>query len=112
MARMQGWSRRDGRPHLLLIAMFFPPSRASGVFRPLAMANFFVTHGWQVSVITVTEDFVDRVTTRDDSLKAAIHPHVEVIRVPMPIALLEPDIRRFTPMRANFPVCTPSCSRR
>ncbi|HYO85598.1 MAG TPA: glycosyltransferase [Dermatophilaceae bacterium] len=101
---MRGPSRRDDRPHLLLIAVFFPPSRASGVFRPLAMANFFVTHGWQVSVITVTEDFFDRVTgSRDDSLGAAIHPHVEVIRVPMPIAHLERDIRRFTPMRANFP---------
>lgn len=92
------------RPHLLLLALFFPPSRASGVFRPLAMANYFVTHGWDVTVLTVTQDFFDRVTgSRDDSLLDAVHPDVEVVRVPMPIEHLERDIRNFSPMRANFP---------
>lgn len=99
--------RRNGphaRPHLLLLAVFFPPSRASGVFRPLAMANYFVTHGWDVTVLTVQEEFFDRVTgSRDDSLLESVHPDITVIRVPMPIGHLEPDIRRFTPMRANFP---------
>ncbi len=106
MQRRRGRIRqRTGqRPHLVLIAAFFPPSRASGVFRPLAMANYFVTHGWDVSVLTVQEEFFDRITgSRDDSLVQAIHPDINLIRVHMPIEHLEQDIRRFSRMRANFP---------
>lgn len=96
-------SARTGR-RLLLIAAFFPPSRASGVFRPLAMANYLADQGWDVTVITVQEEFFDRVTaSRDDSLLAAIHPDIEVVRVPMPIQHLERDLRHFGPLRANFP---------
>lgn len=98
--------RKDGggKPHLLLIAAFYPPSRASGVFRPLAMGNYFADAGWDVTVITVQEEFFDRVTaSRDDSLVDAIHPDVDVVRVPMPIQHLERDLRHFGPFRANFP---------
>lgn len=94
---------RTGR-RLLLIAAFFPPSRASGVFRPLAMANYLAAQGWDVTVITVQEEFFDRVTaSRDDSLLDAIHPDIKVVRVPMPIQHLERDLRHFGPLRANFP---------
>lgn len=92
------------RPRLLLIAAFYPPSRASGVFRPLAMGNYFADQGWNVTVITVQEQFFERVTaSRDDSLLGAIHPDIEVVRVPMPIQHLERDLRHFGPLRANFP---------
>lgn len=92
------------RPRILLIAAFYPPSRASGVFRPLAMGNYLADQGWDVTVITVQEAFFDRVTaSRDDSLLQAIHPDVDVIRVPMPIQHLERDLRHFGPLRANFP---------
>lgn len=95
---------RGQKPHLLLIAAFYPPSRASGVFRPLAMGNYFAERGWHVSVITVQEEYFDRVTaSRDDSLLEAIHPDIDVIRVPMPLQHLERDMRRFGPFRANFP---------
>lgn len=97
-------SARTGRPRLLLIAAFYPPSRASGVFRPLAMGNYFAEQGWDVTVLTVQEEFFDRVTaSRDDSLMSAIHPDVDVVRVPMPIQHLERDLRHFGPLRANFP---------
>lgn len=96
--------RLPRRPRLLLIAAFYPPSRASGVFRPLAMSNYLADQGWDVTVITVQEEFFDRVTaSRDDSLLGAIHPDVEVVRVPMPIQHLERDLRHFGPLRANFP---------
>lgn len=95
---------RTDRPRLLLIAAFYPPSRASGVFRPLAMGNYFADQGWDVTVITVQEEFFDRVTgSRDDTLVKAIHPDIDVVRVPMPIQHLETDLRHFGPLRANFP---------
>lgn len=68
------------------------------------MGNHFADQGWDVTVITVQEEFFDRVTaSRDDSLLSAIHPDIDVVRVPMPIQHLERDLRHFGPLRANFP---------
>ncbi len=93
-----------GRPRLLLIAAFFPPSRSSGVYRALAMANHFATHGWDVTVATLPEEFFEQVSPpRDDGLLAAVHPGVRVLRVPMPTQHLERDIRRLRGLRADFP---------
>jgi hypothetical protein len=40
------------RPRLCFIAFYFPPTRASGVFRSRAIANHFADAGWDVTVIT------------------------------------------------------------
>ncbi len=94
----------DRRPHVVLIAMYFPPSRASGVYRALAMANFLARAGWRVTVVTVTEDFFDRITgSRDDSLLDAVDPAVRVVRVPLPVAHLETDVRHMGQFRTTFP---------
>jgi glycosyltransferase involved in cell wall biosynthesis len=95
------------RPHLLLVAMFFPPSRASGVYRPLAMANFFAARGWRVSVITATRDFFEDITgSIDPTLEGFIAPEIDVIRVPVPAGHLQTDVRKLGWMRANFPKLT------
>ena len=70
------------RPHLLLIAMFFPPSRASGVYRPLGIANDFAARGWDVTVLTVDEAFFEEVTeSSDPELLAKVDARVEIKRV-------------------------------
>lgn len=85
--------------------MHFPPSRASGVYRPLAMANYLADCGWRVTVVTVSTDFFERITrSSDPSLEGAVHPAVEVVRAPMPLQHLESDIRRYSYAKANFPV--------
>ena len=92
------------RPHLLLIAMFFPPSRASGVYRPLAMANYFAHRGWRVTVITATADFTRDITdSEDESLLARINPAVRVERVAVPAGHLQADVRKMGALRANVP---------
>ncbi len=92
------------RPHVLLVAMYYPPSRASGVFRPLAMANHFAASGWDVTVVTVTEDFYDRVVgSRDDSLLAKIDPRVHVLRVPLPMSHLDPELRHRGRLATTLP---------
>lgn len=95
-------SRR--RPRLLLIAAFYPPSRSSGVFRPLAMANHLVEAGWDVTVATLPEEFFEEICPpRDDTLLAAVDPRIRVLRVPMSTMHLETDVSRLGGLRANFP---------
>jgi glycosyltransferase involved in cell wall biosynthesis len=92
-------------PHLLLVAMHFPPSRASGAYRPLAMANHFASRGWRVTVVTVTTDFFEHITqSADPTLEGAVHGDVRVVRAPMSLQRLETDTRRFGYVRANFPL--------
>ena len=92
------------RPHIALLAFYFPPSRASGVYRMLALANYLARTGWDVTVITVTPDFYERITQSADlSLLESIDPRVRVERVPLPMNHLEQDLRRFGWFRGNFP---------
>ncbi len=97
--------RNARRPHALLVAMHFPPSRASGVYRPLAMANHLVRTGWDVTVVTVDRGFFEHVTkSSDPALEDAVDPRVDVVRAPLPLGALETDLSRFGYLRANFPV--------
>ncbi len=94
----------DRRPHIAIVAFYFPPSRASGVYRMLALANYLQEHGWDVTVITVTRDYFDHITaSTDESLLEVIHPDITVERVPIPMKHLERDIRRYGAFRGNFP---------
>lgn len=92
------------RPHIGLVAFYFPPSRASGVYRMLALANHLVEHGWDVTVFTVTPDFLEHITrSADHSLVDAIDSRVHVERIPLPMRHLEQELRRFGPVRGNYP---------
>ena len=89
--------------HLLYIAFFFPPSRASGVYRALATARKFVDSGWKVTVITTTEDFFYReIGTVDLSLVDLVPKEVEVVRIPFSLRGLSErkDIREYS----RFPI--------
>lgn len=92
------------RPHIGLVAFYFPPSRASGVYRMLALANYLVARGWDVTVFTVTPDFFEHITrSADTSLLEAIDPRVHVARIPLPMKHLEQELRRFGSFRGNYP---------
>ncbi|GGK67666.1 glycosyltransferase [Ornithinimicrobium pekingense] len=92
------------RPHVAIVAFYFPPSRASGVYRMLALANYLARQGWDVTVVTVTTDFFERITqSSDPSLLDAVDPRVTVERVPLPMKHLEPELRRFGWFRGNYP---------
>jgi len=95
---------RGRRPHLLLIAFYFPPTRASGVYRGRAMANHFAAAGWDVTVLTVEREFFrDYIHSYDPSLEATVSPDVVVERVPFSGWQWEPDVRRIGLVRALFP---------
>jgi glycosyltransferase involved in cell wall biosynthesis len=68
---------------LLYLAFFYPPSRASGVYRALATSKLFAQAGWEVDVVTVDECFLeDELGATDPSLLADIPDTSTVIRVP------------------------------
>lgn len=92
------------QPRVLYLAFFFPPSRASGVFRPLATANHLAASGWDVTVHTGPVDyFTDFLGSVDTSLESRIDPRITVLRPGMTLPGSAPDIREYGVFRAHFP---------
>jgi glycosyltransferase involved in cell wall biosynthesis len=93
------------KPHLLYIAFWYPPSRASGVYRALATTKAFVDAEWDVTVVTTNEEFLtDEIGSVDPSLIDFIPSEVDVIRVPFAFDVIyTTDIRKLGRLRANFP---------
>ena len=93
------------RPHLLYLAYYFPPSRASGVFRARATANYFARQGWDVTVLRAPDRFFyDIIGSVDEALTGQIDPRVEVLQPDMDYFAWENDLRRYSWWRGNFPV--------
>ena len=91
-------------PHVVLIALYYPPSRASGVYRALAMSQLLAQGRYRVTVITAPEDYYARITgSSDPSLLSHIDPSVRVERVRLPDGHLRQDIRDLGPLRVNAP---------
>ncbi|MDI1460064.1 glycosyltransferase [Catellatospora sp. KI3] len=97
-------SRRRA-PRVLYLSFYFPPSRASGVFRALATANHLVRAGWDVTVCTAPREFFGEhlAGAVDESLDAEVDPRIRVERVPAGDYHWETDVRRFGPVRRRFP---------
>lgn len=93
------------KPHLLYIAFSFPPSTASSVYRCMAVANSFVEKGWDVTVLTLSEDIWSEISGTDQGLVSSIDPRVRVVRVGDG-GSEEPnrrDLRRYSRLRIEAP---------
>ncbi|MFE4336536.1 glycosyltransferase [Streptomyces sp. NPDC056831] len=101
---------RERRPRVLYLAYYFPPSRASGVFRARATANHFAEAGWDVTVYTAPREFFETYLENacDPSLEETVDPRVNVVRPPMSYYAWEKDIRQFSALRRNFPTVAAS----
>ena len=65
--------RQFPRPRVVYVAFYFPPTRASGVFRSRATANHLAAAGWDVTVITPQREFfTDYIHSFDPSLEATV----------------------------------------
>lgn len=92
------------RPRVLYLAFYFPPTRASGVFRARATANHLAEQGWDVTVHTAPRKFFTQyIDSCDDSLEATVHPDVRVVRPGMDFYRWITDIRDYGRFRGNFP---------
>lgn len=95
-------------PRVLYLSFYFPPSRASGVFRARATANHLAQAGWDVTVLTAPRDFfTDHLGgAADDALEATVDPAVRVLRPAMNTYPWQTDVRRFRLLRRNVPALT------
>jgi glycosyltransferase involved in cell wall biosynthesis len=94
------------RPRVLYLSFYFPPSRASGVFRARATANHLVEAGWDVTVHTAPREFFEHYLdgAADPALEATVDPRIKVVRPGMNMHHFENDVRRFGFLRRNFPM--------
>ena len=88
---------------ILLIAFFYPPSRASGVYRALAIGNYLVAQGHDVTVLTTTRSFFElEAGPLDESLEARIDPRINLLRVPFSTRPAHRSIEMLSPLMARF----------
>jgi glycosyltransferase involved in cell wall biosynthesis len=91
-------------PRVLYLAFYFPPSRASGVYRARATANFLVDKGWDVTTIAAPMRFLrDVIGSLDEQLEETVDPRVVVERPDFNQFVWARDIRKFGRFRRNYP---------
>ena len=93
------------KPRVLYIAFYFPPSRASGVYRARATANFLAEKGWDVTTIAAPMRFLREVAdTTDEQLLSTVDPRITVERADFDLYRFTYDVRPLGMLRRNFPV--------
>ncbi|MFI6287765.1 glycosyl transferase [Streptomyces sp. NPDC051018] len=92
-----------GRPHLIYLAIGFPPAAKSCAYRMRETANQFIAQGWDVTVVTILEESWEREYGLDHTLSEAVDPRTSIVELPLVREDLETDIRRFTEKRALQP---------
>src|SRR5688500_7199818 len=87
----------ESGPRVLYLSFFFPPSRASGVFRAKATANHLAKTGWDVTAVTAPRAFFSQYLNgaSDETLEATVDPRIRVVRPRMNTYHWETDVRRF-----------------
>lgn len=90
-------------PHLIYIAWGFPPAAKSCTYRMLATANAFVRSGWDVTVLTLSEQAWVREHGLDPSLMELVDPRIDVVRLPLFRDDLDTNIRSYSRLRAQRP---------
>src|SRR4051794_16070914 len=98
---------QDGprRPRVLYLSFYFPPSRASGVYRARATANHLVADGWDVTVFAAPLRFLhEAIGSVDEKLAETIAPRVHVERPWLSHFVWATDIRRYSAFRRQWPL--------
>ncbi|WP_395104641.1 glycosyltransferase [Actinomadura sp. SCN-SB] len=92
------------RPRLLYLAFYFPPSRASGVYRARATANRLTEEGWDVTVFAAPLPFLyETVGSVDEKLSETVDPRISVVRPKLNRYTWQTELRDFSRFRRTFP---------
>lgn len=94
-------------PRVLYLSFYYPPSRASGVYRARATANHLVQNGWDVTVFAAPLGFLhDVIGSVDEKLAETIDPRVRVERPWQSQISFTADVRRFGWWHRHMPTLT------
>ncbi|WP_406046025.1 glycosyltransferase [Micromonospora sp. NBC_00898] len=94
-------ARRSGsRPHMIYLAIGFPPAAKSCAYRMRETANQFAAAGWDVTAVTIIDEAWEREYGLDHTLAAGVDSRVQVVKLPLVRDDLETDIRAFSETRA------------
>lgn len=91
------------KPHLLYIAIGFPPAAKSCAYRMRTTAALMVEHGWDVTVMTLPDEAWEREFGTDPTLMAGVPDSLSYEYLPLAREDLEADIRRYPRERAIDP---------
>jgi glycosyltransferase involved in cell wall biosynthesis len=95
--------RGGARPHVIYLAIGFPPAAKSCAYRMRETANQFCSLGWDVTVVTICQEAWVREYGLDHTLSDDVDPRVRVVELPLVRQDLETDIRRYSEFRALSP---------
>ncbi len=90
-------------PHLLYIAIGFPPAAKSSAYRMRETANQFCSLGWDVTVLTLPPSSWEREYGIDPTLAEGVDPRVRVVEMPLARVDLATEVREYSWLRARFP---------
>ncbi|MFU8873790.1 glycosyltransferase [Micromonospora sp. SL4-19] len=88
------------RPHVIYLAIGFPPAAKSSAYRMRETANQFAAAGWDVTVVTIVDEAWEREYGLDHSLAEGLDPALRVVKLPLFREDLETDVRAFSEGRA------------
>ncbi|MEU9506129.1 glycosyltransferase [Micromonospora sp. NPDC048170] len=99
-------TRNRGRqPRVLYLSFYFPPSRASGVYRARATANHLAEEGWDVTVAAAPLKFLhEAIGSVDEKLAETVDERIHVERPRLNQFVWERDVRKFSRFRQAMPV--------
>jgi glycosyltransferase involved in cell wall biosynthesis len=96
--------RKAATPRVLYLSFYFPPSRASGVYRARATANHLAADGWDVTVFAAPLRFLyEAIGSVDEKLAETVDERVHVERPWQSQFIWSTDIRRFSRFRRQWP---------
>ena len=94
---------RRERPHLIYLAIGFPPAAKSSAYRMRETANQFCKAGWDVTVVNIAQESWERDSGVDLTLLEQVDPRVKIVELPLSREDLETDIRLYGEERALQP---------
>ncbi|WP_165823241.1 glycosyltransferase [Micromonospora globispora] len=98
-------TREPRRPRILYLSFYFPPSRASGVYRARATANYLAAQGWEVTAFASPLKFLHNVIgSVDEQLAETVDPSIRVERPNISHFAWERDLRHFSRFRGMSPI--------
>jgi glycosyltransferase involved in cell wall biosynthesis len=90
-------------PHVIYVAIGFPPAAKSSAHRMKATANLLCEQGCDVTVVTISGESWLREYGLDPTLSDDVNPRIRVVELDLSRDDVDPDIRKYGWFRARHP---------